>query len=769
MRKVLAILAGFGSIGYSAYFCADTGFYYADQNFCNSSCGQTCEVLLPNNRGFSCDTSNYELFIYNPDTNKTIAVSKNLRRWTDTTNLLVVESATDNSAGKEILSYLRASAWIGLYDPDFSTGYNSIDPTRFKWYNGASLNYQNWANGEPDNRVFPEDTGFVSPLGEHWVLMNPDGTWRDYGKHKNDPDPEYRALVQWKGQLDCVSGLSQNDRTTTGDLVALYCNGQTPCWLCTDGSNMQRCSSGNVWNTGSSGWLCHIGKTACNENVECPPGGSYNPQANMCEASVSITCPPGGFYNPQTNRCEATVNDTWLPNWQETTYVTFNLRNVMWSSGTIFSLDLIIRDYGAGGNYISLDGFKKCDYYNTIYARTIRDGSVSIELGGETSIMFMCYEGWWGYSGNRKAHVYKYTVKVRDKQISLNYTYMYAEVDAYGNIARILSSAEYKGAEIPLCPQGTASTSTVPAAVEGRGGTVFLEILADGRIKLNGTPSTSTTVSSYGYATYKCKCNEGYTYLFRERAWGYIELCIADPQYSCPQGYNLTAGKCRADAKIEMVCPINSSRPCIKDGNDYFCSPYDCLNAETTPPSNNDTGQGQNDIPADGQIDANGCRGTVYVFNGRDMRCRLAGTQTGWWNCCRVKANWVGLGRCTPTEQQAVDLRDNGNCHYIGDYCAERWGTGRLSTCVQYKRTYCCFSSPLARIIHEQGRPQLGIDWGTPTSPNCRGFTAEEFQKLDFSKIDLSEWVNQEVKGKLEPKINNRISNVLNQMNSQFK
>jgi conjugal transfer mating pair stabilization protein TraN len=30
--------------------------------------------------------------------------------------------------------------------------------------------------------------------------------------------------------------------------------------------------------------------------------------------------------------------------------------------------------------------------------------------------------------------------------------------------------------------------------------------------------------------------------------------------------------------------------------------------------------------------------------------------------------------------------------------------------------------------------------WGRPKSPNCRGFTPEEFQMLDFDNIDLSEW-----------------------------
>jgi len=50
----------------------------------------------------------------------------------------------------------------------------------------------------------------------------------------------------------------------------------------------------------------------------------------------------------------------------------------------------------------------------------------------------------------------------------------------------------------------------------------------------------------------------------------------------------------------------------------------------------------------------------------------------------------------------------------------------------------------MGRIIHEQGRIQLqkfnpNGNWGSTGSPNCEGFTPEEFQMLDFSQIDLSE------------------------------
>jgi hypothetical protein len=50
---------------------------------------------------------------------------------------------------------------------------------------------------------------------------------------------------------------------------------------------------------------------------------------------------------------------------------------------------------------------------------------------------------------------------------------------------------------------------------------------------------------------------------------------------------------------------------------------------------------------------------------------------------------------------------------------------------------YCCFDSLLARIIWDHGRNQLRT--GTT---DCRGFTLEEFQKIDFNDIDYSEWTD---------------------------
>ncbi len=101
----------------------------------------------------------------------------------------------------------------------------------------------------------------------------------------------------------------------------------------------------------------------------------------------------------------------------------------------------------------------------------------------------------------------------------------------------------------------------------------------------------------------------------------------------------------------------------------------------------------------------------------------------------------MGSG-CDQTDIQTGAQDKSKQCHYVGNYCEKKWP---LFGCVQEARGYCCFNSMMARIIHEQGRPQLttfGLDgaWGSPSAPNCRGFVPGEFESLDFAKIDLSEY-----------------------------
>lgn len=97
---------------------------------------------------------------------------------------------------------------------------------------------------------------------------------------------------------------------------------------------------------------------------------------------------------------------------------------------------------------------------------------------------------------------------------------------------------------------------------------------------------------------------------------------------------------------------------------------------------------------------------------------------------------------CSLEDIETAMLANSDYCHYLGTVCERRW---KFVGCVQRSKRFCCFNSKMARIVQEQGRPQLKAfgptgNWGTAKNPNCRGFTPQEFQQLDFSRIDLTEY-----------------------------
>lgn len=72
--------------------------------------------------------------------------------------------------------------------------------------------------------------------------------------------------------------------------------------------------------------------------------------------------------------------------------------------------------------------------------------------------------------------------------------------------------------------------------------------------------------------------------------------------------------------------------------------------------------------------------------------------------------------------------------------CADMVLIKTIFGCTEESRSYCCFKSILAKIINREGRKQLGLSLET-----CEGITVEQLQKLDFSKIDMTEFQNSVV------------------------
>jgi hypothetical protein len=60
---------------------------------------------------------------------------------------------------------------------------------------------------------------------------------------------------------------------------------------------------------------------------------------------------------------------------------------------------------------------------------------------------------------------------------------------------------------------------------------------------------------------------------------------------------------------------------------------------------------------------------------------------------------------------------------------------------IERRKAYCCFNTPLARILNEQIRPQLGRGWGEDDDPDCSGIAVEDFERIDWERVNLDEWL----------------------------
>jgi hypothetical protein len=707
------------------YLCPANNVVYSQQSDCSALCSDTCQELVPssNQSSGTCNTSSYQGFVF--FNGKTYALTKNKGFWEDFPNTAVVSDESIRSVLVNLmLRYSILDAWIGLYDPQKSQTFGTVDPSRFVWRDSTQSTFFAWASGQPDNRVESTDIGKVSILGEHWVYMDSSGSWYDDGYHASyggDYKPMRYALVEWNGALDCVNGEPQNQQSTNQDLVDVYCNGETPCYLCGDGNEtVDRCSLGNVYNSSNQDWLCPIEKTACAQSVQCKSGTDYRADLGKCVATPTPVCPSGGSLDSD-GYCKA---------------------NFICPSGSVL-----------------VNGYCQTNPVYRLVANIPRSA--------------VCYRDWLNYDcfGDVNQYVYDSSWLVTVCTLcDVDFTEVKLSKGSFtGRI--VLTYDIYDDAYWYISENGI-KVKKGGNGVSGSKGSVFVDVSGDIFIMVGGDyPDGNPGVKLEVY-----ECPQGYTYnsgvciTNPSCPSGYVfsldfGTCVANPTMNCPypeMTYNTQTKLCEYVPNVNYSCPYDSSKPCIDDGTGaYFCSPYNCTDATSLPVSNGDTQEGANDKQADGEFDDSGnCKGTIYIFNGNDYRCRPPGVQTGFSDCCKKTKTWFGLGSCSPREKILAKLRTtnkgkdytlaDAQCHYVGDYCAEKW----LGTCVQKKKTFCCFGSVLARIVHEQGRPQIGLSWGSAKSPNCRGFTPQELQSIDFGKIDFSEYekfISDEVDASFKP------------------
>ncbi|MCV3418225.1 conjugal transfer protein TraN [Campylobacter lari] len=582
-------------------------------------------------------------------------------------------------------------AWIGIYDPDYTSNYCKegnvgcfYDDSRFKTVKNSSLTYRNWADKQPDNLLkqydIVDDKERVSPLGEHWVaLASPSGEWADFGNHfgdMNNPIKHY-AVYEFDSMPPCYDKPTPDPEDPI--LSGLFCNSAI-----SDDPNFKPENIGKseacLQDSTKQNYFCPLQLTKCVDKEHTIDGGSEKVEGGQIRTGI-----------------------------QKVT-LKFSSGHVGHNSWKVIESDIFIKD------------IKEIDSFKLSYA------------GADDWVAVFAPNSFVGVVDN-----YPYVNGVKDDGKAL--VYIPYRPDYYGELSKY--SGKSLNIELKQYLKNGLNKGVAFFATVGTGSWNVTYEAYGKNIECADFGKTTCTQEEViiPYSTYKYTCPSGYT---PKDEGGNCHPTSTDDLIDTDgdgigDSCNSSIPPANNCVKSRKVCPFNEERECVLTDNKYQCSPFPCIEGASDI-EDEDTQVGINDENNNGWEDDGSCGGQIFIFNGKDNRCRskdkFFGLTGG--GCCDKDKVFIGLVPCKEDEKKLAKLNKQNRCVEVGEYCSKKI---KFIGCIQHKKTHCCFNSKLARIFNEQGRPQIGRGWGSPKSPDCRGFTPEEFQKLDFSEIDLSEFI----------------------------
>jgi conjugal transfer mating pair stabilization protein TraN len=205
------------------------------------------------------------------------------------------------------------------------------------------------------------------------------------------------------------------------------------------------------------------------------------------------------------------------------------------------------------------------------------------------------------------------------------------------------------------------------------------------------------------------------------------QCVLWEQTFSCPSGKR-SAKRYRASNKTNPFCLTGDCADTSYEANNELLSVMSHLYALR---------EAQNDL-----------RNFKVIFKGNPRWCTR--NCVDFRDCCGSGNGWgvaLHLSSCDVQEIELRTLRDKNLCVQVGTYCAEKL----LGVCLRKKTGFCCYGTKMARLIQEHGRTQLGLNFGSPESPDCTGLSPEQLSHIDFSRINFSE-IFEEVKSHVIPK-----------------
>lgn len=142
----------------------------------------------------------------------------------------------------------------------------------------------------------------------------------------------------------------------------------------------------------------------------------------------------------------------------------------------------------------------------------------------------------------------------------------------------------------------------------------------------------------------------------------------------------------------------------------------------------------------------------LTIFRGEKMSCSkwIGGLK----NCCKSRGLLIDrdLAQCSEAEKKLAAKRSARLTWHAGSRCKSKTFFG---LCTVRAEDHCVFASRLGRMLQEQARGQLGI-----ARQDCRGLSIAEIERVDWSRIDLSEALG-DIETRMQPMEAARIRNAM--------
>ncbi|WP_070968433.1 type-F conjugative transfer system mating-pair stabilization protein TraN [Vibrio sonorensis] len=247
------------------------------------------------------------------------------------------------------------------------------------------------------------------------------------------------------------------------------------------------------------------------------------------------------------------------------------------------------------------------------------------------------------------------------------------------------------------------------------------------------------------------RCLEGAETRYWEGVYTYLPCWVYEATYQCQ--FPDTCGDLSDAVIVEETCSLNVEGVCVeksirkevttmdcKDaelscGVNTFCLDGDCYDPEPHQSPSEDLNKNVSGLAALSEA-AENLTAPPETFQGKPMKCN--DKAFGFADCCK-DGGWgtdIGIAQCSSTEKALGQAKEKKVTVYVGSYCAYKI----LGKCIKKKKSYCVFDSKLARIIQQDGRRQIGMTFGSSESPNCRGLTPEEMQRMNFDNMNFSDF-----------------------------